>query len=105
MSAVSLCIPRYWNVAFSFAPLTTRIQHVEAGHILLGSPQLSSARRDGLARNDDAEKRITNSVDNGYADVTKDDANDPHACLCGKSGCGLSAFCPFYHFGQAGWTR
>jgi hypothetical protein len=45
------------------------------------------------------------SIGGSIADLTKDDANYPHACLCGKSGCGLSAFCPFYHFGQAGWTR
>ena len=105
MSAVSLCIPRYWNVTYSLAPLTTGVQQVEAGHILSSSPQLSSAQHADLACKNDAKKLITNSVDSGDADVTKDDANYPHACLCGKSGCGLSAFCPFYHFGQAGWTR
>jgi hypothetical protein len=39
------------------------------------------------------------------ADLTKDDANYPHACLCGKDGCLLRTFCPYFYFGQAGWTR
>ena len=41
----------------------------------------------------------------GYAELTKDDANYPHACLCPRNGCAQPASCPSFHFGQQEWTR
>jgi hypothetical protein len=38
-------------------------------------------------------------------DVTKDDANYPHACLCKNGGCALKAGCPCFHFGIPFWAR
>ena len=40
-----------------------------------------------------------------YAELTKDDANYPHACLCPRNGCAQPASCPSFHFGQQEWTR
>jgi hypothetical protein len=38
-------------------------------------------------------------------DVTKDDANFPHACLCKHEGCTRRAGCPNFHFGIPFWAR
>lgn len=67
----------------------------------------------GRDSEDDSFRTITDDVDDNrhsdpitnHQNVTKDDLNYPHACLCPREGCVLRTSCPFFHFAQQAWTR